>query len=469
MPEEAVLKLFHEAADRVPAYKDFLHVSGVNPKTVKTIADFKQLPIIDKKNYLTKYPLPQLCWDGTLQHSKIISVSSGSTGEPFFWPRGDWQDREGVDLHLRLYKDIFNADHKSTLVVICFSMGTWIAGSYTTTSTFGTVNQGMKINLVTPGIEKEEAVKAIKYLGASYDQIIIAGYPPFTKDILDEGRAQGIKWSRLNVKFMWAGESFSEEWRDFVLQQVGSKDPYHSISIYGSADAAMLGHETPVSIMLRRILNRRPALRQKLFGTEVLPSIIQYDPMSRYFESIDHEMVFSAYSGIPLLRYNIHDVGGIISFDEGMAIGGQTLLDVAEKNDINISQWQLPFIHLDGRKDFTTTIYAVNIYPENIKAALVDPKMRGWATGKFTMATKNRTNMEQYFEINIELAKGILPEPEYKTIATNTIVTKLLRLNGEYRKLNTAVGNKTEPVVNLIEFGNKDHFANGVKHRWVKR
>ncbi len=467
--EQSVLKLFSEAAVRVPAYKDFLKHSGVNPKSVKTIADFKQLPLVDKKNYLTKYPLAELCWDGTLSHSRIISVSSGSSGEPFFWPRGAAQDTEGAELHARIYREIFNAERKSTLVVVCFSMGTWIAGSYTTSSTLGAIDQGMKINLVTPGMEKEEAVKAIKRLGSQYEQVIIAGYPPFTKDILDEGRHQGIRWSRLDVKFMWAGEAFSEEWRDYVLQQVGSRDPYHGgINIYGSADAAMLGHETPVSILLRRILNRRPAVRERCFGSEVLPSIMQYDPMSRYFEAIGGEVAFSAYSGIPLLRYNIHDIGGVLPYDEAVAMAGPAFAEGVVKHGINTAPWRLPFIYLNGRKDFTATIYAVNIYPENIKAALVDPKMRGWVTGKFTMATHNKTDMSQYFEVNIELARGIRPEGDYRDIARNTLVTKLTKLNGEFRKLHSAVGHKSEPVVNLIEFGNKEHFGRGVKHRWVK-
>jgi phenylacetate-CoA ligase len=468
--EQSELKLFREVSSRVPAYEDFLKTNDVNPARIKTIDDFHKLPIVDKKNYLTKYPLADLCWDGTLAHSRIISVSSGSTGEPFFWPRGAWQDQEGGQMHAQLYREIFAADKKSTLIVICFSMGTWIAGSYTAASTIAAAEEGIKMNLVTPGIEKEEAVKAIKHLGRQYEQIIIAGFPPFTKDILDEGIRQGIRWNKLNVKFMWAGEAFSEEWRDYVLQYVGSKNPYFSgVNIYGSADAAMLGHETPVSILLRRILNRRPALRLSTFGSEVLPSIMQYDPSRRYFEVEGGEMVFSAYSGIPLLRYNIHDTGGILSYEEGVNLAGPAFAEGLKKHAIDPAPWHLPFIYLNGRKDFTATIYAVNIYTENIKAALVDPKMRGWGTGKFTMATRNKTDMDQYFEINIELAKGIPPESEYRTIASQTIITKLTKMNGEYRKLRSAIGEKADPVVHLIEFGDKEHFANGVKHRWVKR
>jgi len=468
--DKAALKLFHDMAARVPAYRHFLSENSVTPASIRTIADFRELPLVDKKNYLTKYPLRELCWDGTLANSRIISVSSGSTGEPFFWPRGAEQDLEGADQHERIYRDIFHADKVSTLVVVCFSMGTWIAGSYTTTSTLGVIDRGLKLNLVTPGIDKEEAVKSIKHLASQYDQIILAGYPPFTKDIIDEGREQGIKWSKLNVKFMWAGEAFSEEWRDFMLQRVGSRDKYSgSLNIYGSADAAMLGHETPVSIALRRLLNRRTALREKLFGTPEVPSIIQYDPSRRFFEVVGSELVFSARAGIPLVRYNIHDVGGLLTFDEVSAATGGAYEEDLKKHDIDPAEWPMPFLYLKGRKDLTATIYAVNIYPENIKAALIDPKMRGWVTGKFTMATRNKSDMDQYFEINIELAKGIHPEHDYRSIAQTTVLTKLVKLNGEFRKLHTAVGVKAEPQINLLPYGDPDHFAVGVKHRWVKR
>jgi phenylacetate-CoA ligase len=190
--------------------------------------------------------------------------------------------------------------------------------------------------------------------------------------------------------------------------------------------------------------------------------------MRRYFESVNGELVFSARSGIPLVRYNIHDTGGILSFEDAIEPFAKQYLDRATELNINLKAWTSPFIYLSGRKDFTATIYAVNIYPENIKAALVDPKMRSWVTGKFTMATRNHKDMDQYFEINIELARGIKPESEYVAIAQQTIIAKLTRLNGEFRKLHAAIKTKAEPVVHLIAYGNQEHFSNGVKHKWVK-
>lgn len=467
--EKNVLTLFHMASKRVPAYKNFLEKEHINPSKIKTLDDFKHVPWVDKKNYLTQYPLADLCWDGKLFDNEIISVSSGSTGQPFFWPRGEAQHREGVWFHEQIYKHIFGADNRSTLVIVCFSMGTWIAGTYTTACTVGVARNGKyRINVITPGLEMQEILKAVKALSGQYEQTVIAGYPPFVKDVVDEGYHAGIKWKKLNVRFLFAGEAFSEQWRDYVLARVGSKNPYFdAINIYGTADAAMVAHETPMSIMLRRLYDRRKRAREEVFGTPILPSLVQFYPDKRYFEAVGGELVFSANAGIPLIRYNIHDTGGVLTYAEATEPVKDVLQTELAKNHINEKDWMRPFVYLNGRKDFTVTIYAVNIYPENIKAALVDPRMRSWVTGRFTMATKYRSDMDQYFQVNVELARDIVIEESYKEIAKATIIQKLTLLNGEYRKLHAAIGRRAEPKITFLPYGS--YSVKGAKHSWLKK
>lgn len=468
--EKNILALFHDAASRVPAYKVFLKRNKVKPKSIQTTEDFRRLPIIDKKNYLSQFSLKELSWDGDLFNSRIISVSSGSTGQPFFWPRGKDQDEEGAWMHERIYKNIFDVKKYDTLVIVCFSMGTWIAGSFTTTSTINVADKGFNINVATPGLEKEEAIKVVKQVGSLYQQIIIAGYPPFVKDILDEGTNQGVKWKQYRIRFMWAGEAFSEEWRDYVLDKVKvSNALFGAINIYGTADAAMIGHETPVSILLRRIYNKNESAKLQIFKNNILPSIVQYYPEKRYIESVNGEIIFTVRAGLPLIRYNIHDNGGVLNYDELVNPVRDEYNKAVKKNHIDVKDWELPFVYLNGRKDFTVTIYAVNIYPENIKAALVDPKMRSWVTGKFTMATKYQSDMDQYFEINIELSKGLSPDDSYQKIAQTTIIDTLSKLNAEYHKLRASIGKRADPRINLIVHGDADYFTNGVKHRWVEK
>src|SRR6185369_17412635 len=101
------LNLFHLMAEGVPAYKAFLKEHDIDHRLVKTRGDFAQIPWVDKTNYITKYPLNELCWGGDLSKNKYISMSSGSTGEPFFWPRGEQQDEIFAQIYKQLYEGIF--------------------------------------------------------------------------------------------------------------------------------------------------------------------------------------------------------------------------------------------------------------------------------------------------------------------------------------------------------------------------
>ena len=61
--ETQAFKLFKQMAQRVPAYKNFLKKNGVKPQQVRSIHDFKKIPLTNKENYLLAYPLESLCWD----------------------------------------------------------------------------------------------------------------------------------------------------------------------------------------------------------------------------------------------------------------------------------------------------------------------------------------------------------------------------------------------------------------------
>jgi phenylacetate-CoA ligase len=469
--QKMALELFRHSAKTVPAYKDFLEKEKVNPSKIRTFEDFsKYVPPVDKKNYLSQYPLADLSTNGNLFSNRIISVSSGSSGVPFYWPRGAEQDQEGAEMHTDIYDHVFQMDQKSTLLVICFSMGTWIAGSFTTASSFGYADKGRPINIVTPGLEKGEAINAVKNLAANYDQVVLVGYPPFIKDIIEEGKRSGIDWKGIKTRLLMAGESFSEEWRDYVLGLVNSKNPfYDAINIYGSADAGMLGYETPLSILARRTYNENPQLLGELFGVDTLPSLVQFDPTKRFFEKVGGELVFTAKAGIPLVRYNIKDTGGVLGFDDVVEPIADKIKGPAATYGVDPNQWQKPFVFLNGRKDFSVTIYAVNIYPENIKAALIDETVREFVTGRFTMATQNYSDMDQYFEINVELANAFTATARHRAAVEHIILEKLLALNTEFHKLHAAIGAKAIPHVHLVKFGDPDYFARGVKHKWVKK
>ena len=469
--EASALNIFHLAAARVPAYKSFLRTNKIHPEKIKTIKDFQKLPVVDKHNYLRAYPLKDLCLDGDLSTARIISCSSGSTGEPFFWPRGTSQETEGAQQVELLYRIL--GINKSTLIVIGFALGNWISGSFMYLSSELVSKKGYPITTITPGFSKKEIFRSVKHRGADFEQVILMGYPPFIKDILDEGEAEGVDWKSLKVKFVFAAEGFSEVWRSYMYEKVGSKNYLSdSVNIYGSADAGILAHETPLTTAVRLLASKNEKLQQALFAESRMPTLVQYDPRLRYFEAAaGGDLIFTANAGLPLVRYSIGDYGGLYEVDELTKICSSFRLpvdDVLGKYGLRNSAWNLPCVYVFGRKDFTATLYGANIYPESIREALLDSAIKSKVTGKFTMFTKNDRYLDQFLSVNVELQKGINPNKQLISQVEKVIVGYLRRLNSEYSKIYDEMNHRAHPEVVLFRHNEGEYFQPGTKHRWTK-
>jgi phenylacetate-CoA ligase len=66
-----------------------------------------------------------------------------------------------------------------------------------------------------------------------------------------------------------------------------------------------------LSICIRRFLAEHPDTARALFGESRLPTLVQYDPLSRFFEVQDGTLLFSGDNGIPLVRYHILGSWGV--------------------------------------------------------------------------------------------------------------------------------------------------------------
>src|SRR5262245_23880117 len=86
-PGPAQLALFARTAGGVPAYARFLAEHGVDPAAIRSLDDFRRLPLTSKSNYHQRQPLPARCRGGDLAACDMIAFSSGSTGQPSLWPR----------------------------------------------------------------------------------------------------------------------------------------------------------------------------------------------------------------------------------------------------------------------------------------------------------------------------------------------------------------------------------------------
>jgi phenylacetate-CoA ligase len=465
--EQRALALFHSVVTTVPAYRAFLAEHDVDPAAVCTISDFRTLPLLTKDNYLRRHPLAQLCRNGQLASCDMIAVSSGSTGEPTFWPRSVADELTVATRFEQVFHDSFGADRRTTLAVVCFTLGTWVGGMYTAGCCRHLAAKGYPITVITPGSNVAEILRVVTALGPQFEQVVLLGYPPFLKGVIDTGLARGVPWPDYHVKLVLAGEVFSEEWRTLVGERLGGGELcFGSASLYGTADAGVLATETPLSICIRRYLAAHPAAAQELFGEPRLPTLAQYDPRSRLFETHDGTLLFTGDNGIPLIRYHIADTGGLTSFGAMLTFLAGHGFDPAAELGPGRPIRELPFVHVFGRSQFTVSYFGANIYPENVTAGLEQPPVAGWVTGKFVMESREDADHDRSLVIAVELAPGVAGTAEMRRGIAQSIADQLRRLNSEFAHYTPP--EHQLPQVSLHQAGDPEYFPSGVKHRYSR-
>ncbi|MBI5410280.1 MAG: phenylacetate--CoA ligase family protein [Nitrospirae bacterium] len=471
--ERRALALFQEVANRVPAYRDFLHKHSLNPGKVKTWQDFQLVPPVSKKDYLQQYPLEMLCWDGTLARHLVFSATSGSTGEPFYFPRTEALEWESSILYEMFLKNGRNGG--PVLAINCFGMGVWIGGLIAHKSIDSASRRGnLPVSIISPGVNKSEVIKALKNLSPKFGQTLLCGYPPFIKDILEEALCQGIDLKPLNMRLLFAAEAFSEAFRDYLAEMAHIKNVHlDTLNIYGSADIGTMAFETPASILIRRTAMKNAAVFQALFSSIAkTPTLAQYNPLFMTFEAPGGEILVTGNSAIPLIRHSIGDNGGVLSMSEvrlrlssyGVDIGKE-----AAENGLGGLIGELPFVYVYERRDLSTSLYGLQIYPEYIRDALIDKTLAAHLTGKFTIITRYDDRQNQYLELNLESSNGVEACLLHEKTIWEIVYSRLREKSSEFREL---TNNLKDKRFLEVKFWPKDHpqyFKAGAKQRWIQK
>ena len=450
------LALFHQSATRVPAYKKFLALHKIDHKKIVTAKDFLQVPMTTKENYIEKYPLSQRVWDGDVAGTHMISTSSGTTGTPSYWPRTLMHEIDGATQHEFFLRTIFGADKKSTLFINGFALGNWIAGTFTSTAMQLVIWKGYPITLMSPGYNVEAVASVVRDMSRYYKQTIISGHTPFLKEVTESLVAQKIH-KGLSLHLLGTGQGITEDWREYIRVMLGSTSKYSTmINLYGSADAALMGFETPLSVRLRQWILAKNKVSDIFFDVR-LPSLYQYDPSKIYFEAVNGELSITKNSGSPLVRYNIHDTGGLYAYDALLSCVPVKQKDVWEQS----YPWQLPFVYLFGRDKFMVKLYGANIYTEHVQKVVDNPRLQRMLSGRFVLDIQSDAKQNQQLILRVEAQSKSLASVMTPEAITEIFVSVVSRINSEYRYVLEAMGKKVHPKVLIYPHGHKKYFPKG--------
>lgn len=475
MVRDDKVALFQRVAREIPGYKHFLDAHNFKPATVTSLESFHTIPICSKKTYLNAHVLKDIVWEADLQGTLLFCSTSGSTGEPYYFPRNDDLSHQYADL-VKNFLENSSYGHGKTLVLNAFGMGVWIGGVLTLRAfEIAGQNTTVPVAILPTGYNKKEIFKALKRLSPQFEQTIITGYPPFIKELVDEAPGEGIDLSQLHVRFLFAAEAFTETFRDYVCEKAGISNPLvDTLNIYGTADIGAMAYETPLSILIRRLAVQDPLLYKDLFGqVEKTPTLAQYNPDYIEFEAVRGEVVLTADAALPLIRYAIGDHGGTLDYEHIKQVMHHYNIDL--DNEIQAHHLEqmvhrhLPFVYVYERSDFSVTLHGIIIYPEFIKESLLQPMMAKSFTERFTMLTKNDIHHNQFLEINLELQKGVQGNETLEKEATDSIRNSLIKKSSEFAEV--ARSRLTDSLVKVIIWpnGHPRYFTPDTKQKWVEK
>jgi len=449
-----ILALHREACRIIPAYAEVAKARTAADLFIRQSID--DIPVTDK-SALFAGDLTSHLFRPT--SATIGHLSSGSSGKPTVWFRGTKHKRNGSEAYDRILKRIFQIPpHESTLVVVCFSMGMWVAGTYTLLafeSIADTFPGGLSI--VTPGIDLDDTLIVLRDIAPCFDHVVLAGYPGYI-DLLTARLLKHAAPIPQRLHLITSGDKSSEAWRHSTMQALGIPRTASIVNVYGSSDAGILAHETPLTIAIRRRALVDSELASEVFGgahPACQPALFQYDPSRLHFEQLGGELVLSADVDLPLLRYNIHDAGQVFGYEEMMAILGS-------RHAADVADWRFPFVTVSHRNDVALPYFGLKIPLDQLRSGLVGSDVADHLSGGFIAhTTSHPADTAEQLLLDLELSQGTLASAVMdRAEISRRIHERLVELNSEYRKLSSMLGQaRVQPEVRLHPCGSLEHLT----------
>lgn len=453
------------ALSETQAYPVYLSEHGIDPTRASALAasDWTSLPMMDKSSYIESNEYTDLVCGGRFDTAYTIEKSSGHGGRTYYWFRTPAEDALFPSYLEYAFRQFYGLDKHSTLVIMGLALGTWTSGEKMAQALRQVAARGRyPLTVMSPGNKAREILEIVADISPHYDQTVLVGYPPFVKHVIDMGVMRGYDWPSLCLKIGLGGEGYSEPWREYVADRIGVDSSRDLLAIsggYGAADLGMsVGREYPLTVLIKKLCETDRELSHALLG-DGAPMLFQYSPAGAFIESVGEELIFTVPSGIPLVRYNIHDRGGLLGYEQVLGtlseFGYDPILMLKELGYTRGDIWRLPFFYCHGRSDGTVILAGVNIHPDFISSALTfsgDADVTGHKIGLHV----DEGSYDGQLLILLEHRDEALAEDLILPLAKHyrrIIVEGLRRVSSEYENLYQSMGDRATPIVRVYRHG----------------
>jgi phenylacetate-CoA ligase len=423
---------FYNARRRVPAYQEFLAKHGAT-----TPCHFAEIPPMDKRNYITQWPIEMLCQGGKLPlRDAVIDESSGSSGTATNWVRGAAE--RAATRRLIQYSTRATLGDDGFILLNCFALGPWATGMNVSMSL---VEQCIVKSI---GPDAGKAIATLKLFGPKY-KYVIAGYPPFLKSLVDSA---DFDWVPYDVSAVVGGEGMSEP-----LRAALNKRFRKTISCFGASDLEInLAVETPFTVALRESIMSNERLGGDIYGSEGLPMVFQYDPLNTFVESDAERSLLFTINRLenvsPRIRYNIHDRGMVRTVAELEPILRDHGLTAAQMG-LRVA---LPVMFHWGRQDSSVAFYGCKITPDDIQHVLLRLAQTMGAVANFALHPFEDAEANKRLELWLEMDTGVAV-PADRNAATADLLRELAAVNQDFRESVKMIRQALQPTAVFHLFG----------------
>lgn len=290
------------------------------------------------------------------------------------------------------------------------------------------------ISTVDPEIQfvlrryRSEIQEMVVKLNKEKTQIVIAGYPPFLKDLTAYAKEHGHDFDEFSAIGIVGGQAISEAMRDQLIKH-GFNQIYSS---YGASDLDInLGVESDYEITVRKAIEKNPGLARELYGeNKGLPMIFHYDPMNYHVECDDDDnLLFTCARSdrsSPRIRYDLGDKGRVYATSDVQAL-------LAKYGIFQKPRGNLPLMFVWGR-DSTVVFHGANLaFTELERAVTTDEALEGSVLKKAFYTFEDEQGVE-HLEIWLELNDNIeLPKESAMPEIARNLLSNLASLNQDFR------------------------------------
>jgi len=450
------LSSFHETAEKVPAYRDFLLKRGLEDhRHVKTIEDFKEMvPVMDKESYIEQYPLDQRSIQ-EVQDTVVFTVSGGTAAAPTLINHS--KDEIYSSNYGKLWLDYLLGDYlsKKILCINSFAQGAW-SGGVLTTFIYEGLAKDPKLNLsiVTPGLNAELVITLIDTIGKFYDIILLVGYPSFLRFVYYEGVKRKLDWNAHKVVLMCSGES-AANLKHFFERNYKINPYFELLNTYGNTEGGWAIF-TPLCNLIEGLFEQDPMH----FGIDGVASFFQYCPMYVFFEELDGGLLITRDSSatmMPLIRYKISDAVKLYRYGEMENIWRDhfNVDPLVTLKNFGFSKGTLkwPFCAIRGRTDQCVFVLGSCVDPDELAYALnlaQDDLINSFSFGV-------EEDMGVGLVIYLELFPGAsIPASDLPDVTQryhDLVVENLSRINMDFQSAYAAIPMMADPVIKICSFG----------------